>query len=334
MMPATRSSNDALGDRSLLPDRYELLEAPINEAGVWTCEVYDKHIRSDVLLRRSNSSDSYSLEASNPVLSEYRTLSHLRHAAIPDVVDLVFEPPVAWLVLESCRGFRTLATWSKGHWSLERLLLFLDGLLSALEYIHSMGYIHCNLTPRSVRAPADWDTELRDAPLRITGFHQAIHRDDCAESIMVPGSAFFNPNDQVGTFSPDWDLYSVGALAAYVLTDEFADEPREQPDARTLLNRSKNAIPAELLSLLLRMVGPEVSVRPQSAAEVRSELAAAFSSCLGVADPVLRRSDRRGVVPDRAVSCRFSSAGSARGSNSGLLDRFGGIREISSGISM
>ena len=280
-----------------LPSRFRRVGAATSEDGIGCCEAHDSLREQDVQLRfapcRSNGRPS----SPNPVLHEYRVLSHLAHPSIPRVVDLILGPSHAYLCLDNIRGYSELRPWTNGEWTTESFTVWLDSLLSLLDYVHGMGFVHCNLTPRTVRVPTELTTQLSPV-LRVTGFHRCVWESDGSSSLVLPRDLYHPPSESRSVPSPALDLFSVGALAAYVLSGRPDADAGNSPDAASLLHESAKPVPEHIMSLLQRMVSPDESIRPVSAAEIRSQLRVGAAARLGGSRPATEC----GLVPRRGVT--------------------------------
>jgi len=230
-------------------------------------------------------------------------LSYLAHPSIPRVVDLILESSHDYLCLDSSRGYSELSAWSEGEWTVEIFGAWLDSLLSVLEYVHGMGVVHCGLTPKSVLVSGE-TTIQRQSDLRLVDFRRSTWTLQTACQRSSSSGFFFPSSDQQRIPGPSLDLYSVGALAAYVLSDGINTEASGTPDALSILRQFPRDVPDQILKALRRMVAPEESARPSSVAEVRSQLCVAAT----VVSIHSRSGSECGVVPRRIITRLVHSA--------------------------
>jgi len=300
-MVAPRRGSDPHLHECPVPDRFKPIGSVVVEDGIGRCEAHDAPAGHDVLLKFAPRQAESGSSSHSPILHEYRVLSYLAHPSIPRVMDLVLEPSLSCLCLDSNRGYSELGGWSEWEWTVEVFGAWLDALLSVLEYVHGMGVVHCGLTPRSVLVSTE-SIMQRQSDLRLVDFRRSawsLHK----LPRHSPSSGFFLPSsDQQCTPGPSLDLYSVGALAAHVLSDGIDTEAPGTPDALSILRQPPHPVPEQLLKTLRRMVAPEESVRPSSVAEVRSQMKAV--DWQGAAARLIssRPLTECGLVPRRSVA--------------------------------
>ena len=301
-MPS-RSSDSRL-HQFQLPDRFESVGRVSVEDGICRCDAHDALTGQDVHLRFVPYGAKSAQTSHNPILREYRVLSCLAHPSIPRLLDLVLEPSCSCLVLESTTGYSELARWSDGAWSADSFSAWLDSMLSVLDYIHGAGLIHCGLTPRSVLVHAERNVELQSR-VRLVDFHHSSWQSHASRLPTFSGGFFLPPLDEQRIPSPSLDLYSVGALSAYVLSDEEGSRTPHNPDALSLLRESARPVSERTMKVLQRMVAHEESFRPSSVVEIRSQVRALASPGSAA---VSRPTSECGLVPRRNVERLLRSA--------------------------
>ena len=284
-----------------IPTRFRPVGSVVVEDGIGSCEAHDAIGGQDVLLRFAPTGPEDTSSARSSIPHEYRVLSHLSHPSIPRVLGLVLEPSCSCLCLESGRGYYELPGWPDARWSAERFRIWLDSLLSMLDYIHGMGLVHRNLTPATVTVPTESGSQ-QSTVLRVTGFHRSAWLSDTVSSRLSPSGFFFPSSESPQIPGPSLDLFSVGALAAYVLSGELGTEADDSPDALSVLNRSLRPVPEYIMKVLRRMVASEESVRPSSVAEVRSQLRDGEAVRMATRAIVCRPMTECGLVPRRSMT--------------------------------
>jgi len=225
-----------------LPARFEPIGRIVVEEGIGSCEARDAHAGRDVLLKFGPGGPVSESHAHSGILHEYRVLSHFAHPSITRVLDLVLEPSYHCLCLESGKGYSELPKWIDGGWSVETFRVWLDSLLSVLEHIHGMGLVHCNLTPRTVTVPIGFASQQASA-LRVTGFHRSKWSSEIVLPHLSPSAFFFPSSESLQIPGPSLDLFSVGALAAHVLSGNSDTEADDGPDALSILHKSLRPFP-------------------------------------------------------------------------------------------
>jgi len=149
----------------------------------------------------------------------------------------------------------------------ERLRALLDDLLELLEYLQGLvpPVIHRDIKPSNVmfRTKHDWEPVLVD-------FDTVVSRRTGLTIVGTPGYAA--PEQFAADASTASDVYGLGATMLFVATHEDADElPHEH--GRFVLDGLLPSLDAKLVSVLERMVEPDVSKRYATAREVREALA-------------------------------------------------------------
>ena len=303
MVMPSRSSDLRL-HQFQLPDRFESIGRVSVEDGICRCDAHDALTGQDVHLRFVPYGAEPGRTLRNPVLHEYRVLSCLAHPAIPRLLDLVLEPSCSCLVLESTAGYSELARWSDGAWSADSFRAWLDSMLSVLDYIHGAGLIHCGLTPRSVLVHAERNEELQPR-VKVVDFHRSSWQSHASRLPTSSGGFFLPPPDEQRIPSPSLDLYSVGALSAYILSEEEGPPTPHSPDALFILRESDRPVSEQTMKVLQRMVAREESFRPSAVVEIRSQVRALASPRSAV---VSRPTTECGLVPRRSVERAVRSA--------------------------
>ncbi len=199
---------------------------------------------------------------------EIRTMSQLRHPYIVPLQDYHLSPELAYLVMpyfESTVADRL----SVRLYSPREAAQALTHLAHALDYAHSLGYIHCDLKPSNLMLDSKQRLYLADF-----GLAKSIGRRGNqpfafgTPPYMAPELADGAPAD-VRT-----DVYALGVLLCEMLsghrpfeaeriTDYFYLHRRAVPPAPSLLNR----VPPALDEVVLSALSKSPSERPQSAGE-------------------------------------------------------------------
>lgn len=111
-------------------------------------------------------------------------------------------------------------------WARDETLDLVQGLADALAYLHDLEVVHRDLSPGNVRRRTDGTWTLMDpglarhlAEMSLTGVYQ-------------PGTPGFRSPEQVpgGTPHTYSDIYCVGILAFFALTNTFPIDPRGAED--------------------------------------------------------------------------------------------------------
>jgi hypothetical protein len=151
----------------------------------------------------------------------------------------------------------------------------LRDVASSLGLLHARRLLHRDLSPRNVRITSDGRAKLIDfGGLASFGKHSTVvGTPPCVPPEALTGA----PLDQRA------DLYSLGALAYFLLTGRHAYDVRALPDLVAALRKpvvlpshvaKEHTIPAELDELVMALMSRDPMARPASAAEVIERLSA------------------------------------------------------------
>ena len=166
-----------------------------------------------------------------------------------------------------------------GRLSLEEALRIAIEICRGLEFAHSKGIIHRDLKPGNV-----WLTD--DGTVRIGDFGLALSldRSRLTQEKMMVGTVSYMPPEQAtgGEITPRADLYSLGAMLYEMVAgrppfmgdDDIAiiGQHINTPPVAPQWHRPE--IPAQLDSLIMRLLSKNPAERPDSAADVLSVLEA------------------------------------------------------------
>lgn len=271
-----RSAADRSREPALIAGRYRLLDA-LGKGGA--AEVF----RAEDTVRGGTLALKLLLPAAHERLKalfelEYQTLASLRHPRMVRVYDFGEDARGAFYTMELLEG-ADLSSDVPLAWP--AACAALADAAEALSLLHARRLIHRDVSPRNL-----WRTP--DGRVKLIDFGALMPFGVCDHIIgtppLVPPEALDRrPLDQRA------DLYALGGVAYYLLTGEYAypalsiralpamwREPLPAPSialsemARTDLP----AIPAALDALVLSMLQPADSARPNSAAEVVDRMAA------------------------------------------------------------
>lgn len=162
-------------------------------------------------------------------LKEANRLFKFSHPNIMKVTDVFEDNNTAYYVMEYVDGV-SLQEYIKKYGPLteERLLPYLDQILSALDYIHSKGVLHLDLKPGNIML----DNAGRIVLIDFGTSKQFESTNDNVQSSSLSGGAYtigYAPpeyigltNDKVGTYS---DIYSLGVTIYNLLTSTNPPSP-------------------------------------------------------------------------------------------------------------
>ncbi|HEX3595745.1 MAG TPA: serine/threonine-protein kinase, partial [Polyangiaceae bacterium] len=199
---------------------------------------------------------------------EFYVLSSLRHPRIIEVYDYGVDALGPYYTMELLDGsdLRELSPLA-----LPAACRYLRDVASSLALLHARRLIHRDVSPRNVRTLPGGGCKLIDfGALMSFGTSEDLVGTPPA---IAPEALSGEPMDQRA------DLFSLGALAYYLLTGRHAYPARKVGELAELwlekLNppsRYAQGIPSELDELVLALLGLDPLARPFSAAEVINRL--------------------------------------------------------------
>ncbi len=157
-------------------------------------------------------------------LTETETLKHLgRHPQIPELITCFQENERFYLVQQFIPGESLAAELpndpeSPGKWSQVDVIKFLEDALSILEFVHSQGFIHCDIKPENIiRRAIDARLVLIDfGSIQPVDF--SIETEFSIDQIPVTSLGYIPPEQFIGQTQPNSDLYSLGIIAIQAIT--------------------------------------------------------------------------------------------------------------------
>lgn len=215
--------------------------------------------------------------------AEYHTLKQLQHPSIIEVYDYGVDHefgPYYTMELLSGRDLRELAPLP---WR-EACRVLMD-VASSLAVVHSRRLVHRDVTPRNVLCTADGRAKLLDFGALT---EMGVARDFAGTPAYAAPEAVLQQ-----ALDGRADLYSLGAVAYYLLTRQHAF-PRN--DLQTIseywrmrplsLCKHDPSIPRALDTLVMALLQIDPLARPESAAEVMTRLSA-LADLPSVEDPAV-----------------------------------------------
>jgi serine/threonine protein kinase len=157
-------------------------------------------------------------------LTETETLKHLgQHEQIPELINCFEENEQFYLVQEHISG-KPISVELKNNliqgkkWTTGEAMTFLEDALGILEFVHSQGFIHCDIKPENlIRRSRDGKLVLIDF-----GSIQPIDFSTDAElpisQIPVTSLGYIPPEQFLGQTQPNSDIYALGMIALQGLT--------------------------------------------------------------------------------------------------------------------
>ncbi|WP_036697011.1 serine/threonine-protein kinase [Paenibacillus taiwanensis] len=203
-----------------------------------------------------------------PLAREAQWLTELKHPHLPLIVD--FFPPHdecshAYLVMEYIEG-ETIA-----ERMIQKSFSFLETMEYSIKLCAAMGYLHQHVPPiiyRDLKPSNVMITAQGGVKLIDFGIARQMREDAYADTIKLGTVGFAAPEQYAGKQSDArTDLYAVGALMAYMLTD---GRWYGMSDFKGGVLRSD--VPEQFASVLLRLLDNNPENRYQSAEQLRDVL--------------------------------------------------------------
>ncbi|HEX4353316.1 MAG TPA: protein kinase, partial [Polyangiales bacterium] len=201
---------------------------------------------------------------------EFQTLAHLSHPCIIAVHDYGVDEDGPYYTMELLDGADLDKT---GQLPWREACALLRDVASSLAILHSRGLLHRDVSARNVRRTSNGRAKLIDF-----GAMASIG----VPSEVVGTAPFVAPEVlQMQALDARADLFSLGALAYYLITGRHAYAARKLNELRdawrtrpTPPGRLLPEIPAALSQLILQLLSLDRGARPQNAAEVMERLCA------------------------------------------------------------
>ena len=198
--------------------------------------------------------------------NEVEILVLLDHARIIGLIDLGIHNYRPFFVTEYCEYGNFGAYWKESylHFNPKYVLQILQQLGDAVQYLHSVGIIHCDINPGNILLRAPTDLVLSD----FTSSRQRDVASGPSTGADHPGSPRYMAPEQWlnETITPATDQYALGVLAYLLLTGRhpidgdpqfirtsFENAPDYQSPTPSSLNRYLNvAVDSVILTALSR----------------------------------------------------------------------------------
>jgi serine/threonine protein kinase len=255
---------------SWVSDRYKVLqELGVGGSGI-VYRVLDTRENVELALKvlRADKTDARSTRLFR---AEYRMLCQLTHPRIVSVYEYGVGSTGAYYTMELLDG---LDVREAAPLPMAEVCRLLRDVASALAMLHARRLLHRDVSYRNVRCTASGCAKLIDfgalTPIGTT-----------AEVIGTP--PFIPPEAVHGkALEPRSDLYSLGALAYWMLTARHAYPASNLPTLQRLwaaeppprVSELVESVPLALDRLVMSMLSQDLQARPASAAEVMDRLGA------------------------------------------------------------
>lgn len=242
---------------------------------------------------------------------EYQTLVGLIHPRIIRVYDYGVADGLPYYTMELLEGGQDVH--ARCPMPYREACAVLRDVATSLALVHARGFVHRDVTPRNVHVTADGHGKLLDfGTLEAFGItHEVLG----TPPFIAPEMLRAERLDQRS------DLFSLGALAYYMLTGQHAFPARRFEDLYDLWTERPVApssvtpsVPLELDQLVLGLLSTDPQARPFQAAEVIERL-----NLIGEL-PEEAESDSRAFARAYLTNVRLSGCDDALARAAGVLD--------------
>ena len=254
--------------QEMIAGRYRVLRQLARGSSGQVFVVNDESTGQEVALKRQLP-QRHSKAGALSFMREYHALSGLRHPRIIEVYDYGVDGDAPYYTMELLHG-HDLNELSPLPY--REACSYLRDVASSLALLHDRRLLHRDVSPRNVRRTSNGRCKLIDfgamvpfgTPANITGTAP------CVAPEALQGGAL----DQTS------DLYSLGAVAFYLLTGRHAYPARELSALPALWQQgvlpmlSEQPLPETLVQLVLSLLSLDPVQRPARAAEVIDRLSA------------------------------------------------------------
>ncbi len=276
------------------------------EIGRGTCGVvytaYDPFVARDVAIKlaitESSMDPGESIQQNREFFAEAHAAGMLHHPHIVSVFDAGVEEGISYIVMEFIDG-QTLAELCRvdGGIPVDQAVDILFQCAKALDYSHRRGVLHRDIKPGNIMYSKDGTAKIMDFSIAEVMQGEVRLRPDA----VVDSPAFMSPEQvRKQDMRPSSDLYSLGAVAYYLLCGE---PPFVAQDIKSLLEMVKLApppdprlkrpeLPEVLVDIVMRLLQKDPEVRYQTGQELAADLSRLHSR-LREADRQINRSENR-----------------------------------------
>jgi serine/threonine-protein kinase len=205
---------------------------------------------------------------------EYHTLAQLAHPHIVRAFDYGLDGESAYYTMELLEGKDARETLRGTTLTVRQICLLLRDAASALALIHSRRLVHRDISPRNLFCEPNGRAKLIDFGTLVAMGPQT--RVAGTAPFVPPEALYLQPLDARS------DLYALGALAYFMLTQRQAYSARHVAELREVWQRRperpdalRPELPAAISDLVMSLLSLDARGRPASAAEVCERLSAA-----------------------------------------------------------
>lgn len=241
---------------------------------------------------------------------EARILSTLEHPNILRFYRFGSWHDRPYIAMEYFEGQSLIAVLRTAHLTCERFFRIADQVCDAMQYAHSRGIIHRDITPSNIMLDAESDrVKLIDFGLSVFNNVERANQ-HLTNTGTVLGSVYYMSPEQCLGKKADArsDVYSWGCVMYQMVSDTV---PFEAENPIALMHQhvsvepptlSSTEIPVGLDSVVLRAMSKQPGARHQSMQELRNELSMVAGGKGDLIPPIE-------VTPDRHTARRLPGVG-------------------------
>jgi serine/threonine protein kinase len=263
----------------VLNDRYQLDEVIGHGATATVWRGWDLRLERSVAVKML---DGPGLDGESGLkrrfVDEARMLARLSHPNIVAVYDDGVQDGVAYFVMELVNGFSVASRLAAGPLPPGEAAAIAAQVCDALTAAHAAGVIHRDVKPGNILVTAGGTVKVCDFGIARLEYATSI----TTANVAIGTSRYMAP-EQVEGLPVDGrtDLYALGCVLFAMLTGAppfLGDSPMSvayqhlHNDPPTLRSR-RTDVPEGLNDLVARMLSKDPAARPDTAAQVRAELA-------------------------------------------------------------
>ncbi len=203
---------------------------------------------------------------------EFEVAKELNHKNIIKLIEYRTDAETPFIVLELFSELNLKMAMRRGPEPIAyKLPSIVEQASEGLYYLHSKGYVHCDIKPDNVLLSRDWDVKLIDFTIAKkikTGFGKLF-----AGKTKVEGTRSYMSPEQIrgGTLDPRSDIYSMGCMIYELITGKApytGNTPNEllskhlSASVPSLLVGNDN-VSAEFNNIIRKMLAKKPEERPQ-----------------------------------------------------------------------
>ncbi|WP_414546540.1 serine/threonine protein kinase [Nostoc sp. CCY0012] len=208
-------------------------------------------------------------------LTETATLKLLgSHPQIPEFITCFEENERFYLVQEFIEGHSLAAELPINQywgciWSESEVIELLQDILGILEFVHSQGFIHCDVKPENlIRRTADGKLVLIDFG-SIQSVDFGLDGELPIYRIPVTSLGYIPPEQFIGQTQPNSDIYALGMIGIQALTGLEPLQLKVDTHTNEIIWRTQDTpVNDYLAAVLSQMIRYDCQDRFQSASEV------------------------------------------------------------------